>query len=73
MAFTVRDFADLRRLLGTHPEWRVELRQLVLPDELLTLPASVRELAQAQARTEQRVAELAQAQARTEQRVAELA
>ncbi|MBI3914792.1 MAG: hypothetical protein HY327_11495 [Chloroflexi bacterium] len=69
MAFTVKDFADLRRVLVTHPEWRVELRQLVLTDDLLTLPAAMRELAQAQARTEQRVAELAQAQARTEARL----
>ncbi len=72
MAFTVKDFADLRRVLVTHPEWRVELRQLVLTDDLLTLPAIVRELAQAQKRTEQRVEELAQAQARTEQRLQDL-
>lgn len=79
MAFTVKDFADLRRLLTTHPEWRVELRQLVLTDDLLTLPAVLRELVQVQTRTEvrlealtARVEELAQAQQRTEQRVTEL-
>lgn len=72
MAFTVKDFADLRRLLVEHPEWREELRQLVLSDELLTLPELVRKLAEAQTRTEQRLEELAQAQARTEQRLERL-
>jgi chaperonin cofactor prefoldin len=77
--FTVNDFRDLLAILGTHPEWRDELRRLVLADELLTLPVSLRELAAAQQRTEQRLAELvvrvdalAAAQQRTEQRLAEL-
>jgi len=80
MAFTVKDLTDFKRLLVERPEWRAELRQLVLTDELLALPAIVRELAQAQTRTEERlqalevaVRELTEAQARTEQRVAELA
>jgi hypothetical protein len=49
------------------------LRRLVLTDELLALPQLVRELADAQARTEARIEELAQAQARTEAWVEELA
>src|SRR5260370_22296168 len=80
VAFTVEDFQDLFRLLEQRPEWRAELRRSVLTDDLVELPSIVRELAQAQARTEQRldelaqhVDELAQAQARTEQRVGELA
>ena len=73
MSFTVDDLQDLLRLLEQHPEWRAELRRYVLTEELLELPTLVRRLAEAQARTEQRVAELAEAQARTEQRVAELA
>src|SRR5260370_33190685 len=79
VAFTVEDFQDLFRLLEQRPEWRAELRRSVLTDDLVELPSIVRELAQAQARTEQRldelaqhVDELAQAQARTEQRVGEL-
>ena len=52
MAFTVNDFADLKQLLFTHPEWRVDLRQILLTDELLSLPEIVRELAEAQKRTE---------------------
>jgi hypothetical protein len=59
--------------LEEHPEWRTELRRLVLTDELLTLPETVRELAEAQRRTEQRLEELAEAQRHTEQRIEELA
>ncbi|MBM3145903.1 MAG: hypothetical protein FJ010_13240, partial [Chloroflexi bacterium] len=87
MTFTVSDFHTLVEMAYKHPEWRAELRQLVLTDEILSLPQVVRELAEAQrelaaaqARTEQRVEELAEAQrelaaaqVRTEQRVEELA
>jgi methyl-accepting chemotaxis protein len=45
MAFTVNDFQDLLRLLDEHPEWRDELRRRLLPQELLELPAIVRQLA----------------------------
>lgn len=38
MAFTVRDFHDLVKLLSEHPEWREELRALLLSLELLSLP-----------------------------------
>jgi len=86
MAFEVKDYLDLVRLLQEHPEWRVELRRLLLTDELLTLPELVRELAEAQRRTEERVSrleavveqlaeaqrELAEAQRRTEERVSRL-
>ena len=72
MAFTVRDFHDLVELLQQQPDWRAELRRLVLSEELLTLPQLVRGLTESQQRLEQRVAELAEAQRRTEQRVAEL-
>jgi hypothetical protein len=69
MAFTVNDVRDLTQFLTLHPEWLGEVRRIVLTDELLSLPAIARELAQAQVRTEQRVEELAQAQARTEARL----
>lgn len=46
MAFEVTDFRDLVRLLEEHPEWRADLRRLVLTDELLELPAIVRDLAE---------------------------
>ena len=38
MAFTVEDFQDLVRLLAQHPEWRSELRRVLLSEELLTVP-----------------------------------
>jgi polyhydroxyalkanoate synthesis regulator phasin len=63
MPFTVEDFTDLIRLLRERPEWQAELRRLVLPEELLPLPALVRDLAQ-------KVGELAEAQRRTEERQA---
>ncbi|MCS6804913.1 MAG: hypothetical protein RMM98_11540 [Acidobacteriota bacterium] len=67
MAFEVQDYLDLVRLLGEHPEWRAELRRLLLTDELLALPEMVRELIEAQRRTEEQVAALAVAQRRTEE------
>ena len=55
MAFTVEDFHDLIELLGQRPEWRADLRRLVLSDDLLELPALVRQLVDAQARAEARL------------------
>ena len=55
MPFTVNDFQDLLALLGTHPEWRSELRRLVLADELIDLPGLVRDLAAVQLRTDQQL------------------
>jgi hypothetical protein len=77
MTFTVRDYQDLLRLLNAHPEWREELRRAILSDDFLALPRIVRELAEAQRRTEEqlailgrRVDELAEAQKRTEEQLA---
>jgi hypothetical protein len=72
MAFTVEEFRDLVRILEEHPEWRAELRRLVLTDELLTLPELVRDLVEAQRRTEEQVAALVEAQRRIEAQVAAL-
>lgn len=76
MSFTVQDFNDLTRLRVEHPEWRSELRRLLLSDELLTLPQAVRELVEAQQRAEERlqrletvVESLAEAQRRAEERL----
>ena len=69
MSFTVEDFHDLIELLGQRPEWRADLRRLVLSDDLLELPALVRQLVEAQARTEAAIARLAAAQDRTEARM----
>ena len=60
MAFTVGDFHDLVRLLEQHPEWRAELRRLVLTEDELGLSAALRQLAEAQARTEEALVRLAE-------------
>lgn len=62
MAFTLDDFRAFANALYAHPEWREELRRLVLTEELLELPEVVRRLADS-------VRELAEAQRRTEQRL----
>ena len=80
MSFTVDEFHDLIRILEQEPDWRVELRRLLLSEELLGLPQLVRELVEAQRRTEERVGglqqtveALAEAQRRTGQHLAQLA
>jgi hypothetical protein len=70
MPFAVEEFRDLVRILEERPEWRAELRRLVLTDELLSLPQQVAEL---RAHTERRFQELAEAQQRTAAQMAELA
>jgi len=72
MVFTVDDMHELTKILTLHPEWRAEVRRLVLTDELLALPQAIQELVAAQQRTEQRVGELAVAQQRTEERLNQL-
>jgi chaperonin cofactor prefoldin len=46
MPFTVEEFKDLMKLLEERPEWRTELRRLLLTEDLLALPQVVRELAE---------------------------
>ena len=55
MPFTIEDFHDLVRLVTERPEWRADLRRLVLTDELLSLPE---QLAKLQLRAEDRFQEL---------------
>jgi type I site-specific restriction endonuclease len=69
MPFTVDDFHDFIRLIETRPEWRTELRRLVLTNELLAVPEQLAEL---RARSEQQFIALAEAQQRTEAQVATL-
>ena len=72
----ITDFHDVVRLLEQHPEWRAELRRLVLTEELLALPDQLAELArqvtrltEAQARTEEWQARTEEWQAHTETRL----
>jgi hypothetical protein len=39
VAFTVEDFQDLVRLLEEHPEWRAQLRPVILGEEILAIPS----------------------------------
>ncbi|MDW8104629.1 MAG: hypothetical protein RMK92_06415 [Armatimonadota bacterium] len=72
MAFGVSDFRDLVSLLEQHPEWRAELRRLLLSDEILTLPEVVRELAEGQKRTDEAVRQLIEAQRHTDEQIRQL-
>ncbi len=58
MPFTVTDLHDLIRLLEEHPDWRTDLRRVLLSEELLDLPRAVQELAIAQRRTEEALTRL---------------
>jgi hypothetical protein len=84
MPFTIDDFHDLIRLLEERPEWRQEMRRLVLTDALLALPEQFaefrttteqrfQEFAVAQKQTAEHVQEFAKAQQRTDERLSELA
>jgi len=66
MAFSVEDFHDLVTILEQRPEWRAELRRLVLTEDILSLPQLMRELAE-------RVDQLAEAQRVLTERVDRLA
>ena len=70
MAFTVSDFHDLVALLEQHPEWRADLRRLVLTEELLALPDMVRALVEAQQRTEPQIATMQQQMVAVQQQMA---
>ncbi len=72
MTFTIADFHDLVVLLENNPEWRAEVRRLVLTEDILTLPQFVRQLAQTVTELSQSVAELSQSVAGLSQSVAEL-
>jgi len=40
----IQEFRDVVRLLEAHPEWRAELRRLILSEELLALPQQMARL-----------------------------
>jgi hypothetical protein len=76
MSFTPDDFHDLVRIIEDHPEWRADLRRLLLSEELLLLPE---QFAQFRAQTELQFQELrgaitrlVEAQQRTEAQIATL-
>ncbi|MEW5985345.1 MAG: hypothetical protein AB1791_01780 [Chloroflexota bacterium] len=68
MAFTVGEYNDLIQLLNTHPEWRGQLRNLLIADDLAEIRAIQREtneiyrrIMQRQESVEQRLTRLEQA------------
>ena len=73
MAFTIQEFRDLIQLLEHHPAWRAELRRWVLSEELLALPQTMHELAEAQRHTEERIGQLTVRMDELAQRVDQLA
>ncbi len=73
MAFTIQEFRDLIQLLEHHPAWRAELRRWVLSEELLALPQTMHELAEAQRHTEERIGQLTVRMDELTQRVHQLA
>jgi hypothetical protein len=79
MTFTVADFHDLVRLLEERPEWRAEIRRLVLSEELLAVPDLMRGLSTrvdlltaAQRRTDEQLVALTAAQRRTDEQLSVL-
>jgi hypothetical protein len=73
MPFELGDFQDLVRLLRDHPEWREELRTLLLTQELLALPTLVRGLAETVAHLADEQYRLAEGQRQLTETVAQLA
>jgi hypothetical protein len=72
VAFSINDIQDLIKLLAENPEWRAQLRPLILGDEFDRLPSTMQELADAQRRTEMRIEELAHAQRSMSAQVSDL-
>lgn len=72
MPFTVSEFRDLLRILEEHPEWRAEMRRVLLGDELLQLPTLVQRIVDTQAHTDELVQMLVQQMGILTQRVDQL-
>ena len=58
MPFTVEDFRDLVQLLEERPQWRAEVRRLVLSDEYLAVPEQIAELQRQTAELQRQTGEL---------------
>jgi len=63
------DFRELIAALEQHPEWRAELRRLILTEELLTVPETVSQLVEAQKRTDEQIRRLTEAQRQTTEQI----
>ncbi len=76
MSFDVTDFRDFLQVLDNHPEWQRDLRRVVLTEDLLALPESMRRLerlhAERMAELDQRLMDLTAAQDRNTAHLVEL-
>lgn len=72
MAFTVEDFQDLVKLLSEHPEWRAQLRPVVLGEEVVAIPSRMDRVEAALDRLTERVDALAVRLDRLTERVDDL-
>jgi DNA-binding transcriptional MerR regulator len=72
MSFTVSEFRDLIQLLEQQPSWRAELRRWVLTEDILALPQTVQELAEAQRRTEASLSQLTERMGQLAERMDQL-
>jgi hypothetical protein len=72
MPFELHDFQDLVRSLREHPDWREELRALLLTQELLSLPTLVQELTKTVAHLAEGQQRLTEGQARLTARLEQL-
>ncbi len=76
MSFDVTDFRDFLQVLDSHPEWQRDLRRVVLTEDLLAVPESIRRLerlhVERMAELDQRLLDLAAAQDRNTAHLVEL-
>ncbi|MBI3912877.1 MAG: hypothetical protein HY327_01580 [Chloroflexi bacterium] len=72
MAFTIKEYTDFSRLLRQHPEWREDLRRLLLTDDVLALPQELRDLTAIVRALAESQRQFADAQRRTDLNITEL-
>ena len=72
MPFTVEDFRDLVQLLEERPQWRAEIRRLVLSDEYLAVPEQIAELQRQTVELQRETTELGRKSEQLRLEVAEL-
>jgi archaellum component FlaC len=67
MTFAVENLRDLVQLLEKQPEWRTELRRVLLTEEVLSLPSTVRALVETQRQLVEAQHQSVEAQRRTDE------
>ena len=72
MAITVEDFHDLVQLLEDRPQWRAEMRRLVMGDEYLAVPEQIADLQRQTADLQRQTADLQRQTAELRRQTAEL-